>query len=59
FFGINGFCIGLGIHSRSDLMLRSGTMASINLIPLFLGGRTNVLTNFLGITLHSYYLAHY
>lgn len=56
---INGFCMGLGIRNASDLMVRSGMMASINLIPLFLGGRTNILANFLGISLHSYYLAHH
>ncbi|KAH8807067.1 hypothetical protein F5884DRAFT_788434 [Xylogone sp. PMI_703] len=55
----NGFCMGLGIKSASDLIVRSGTMASINLIPLFLGGRTNMLANLLGISLHTYYLAHH
>tara|TARA_R110002060_G_scaffold32988_4_gene43708 strand:+ start:1270 stop:1782 length:513 start_codon:yes stop_codon:yes gene_type:complete len=56
---LNGFCMGLGIRSTTDLLLRSGTMASINLIPLFLGGRTNMLSDFMGISLHSYYLAHH
>ena len=51
--------MGLGIKSTSDLISRSGMMASINLIPLFLGGRTSVLANFLGISLHTYYLAHH
>jgi len=51
--------MGLGIKTRSDLISRSGLMASINLIPLFLGGRTNVLASFLGISLHTYYLAHH
>jgi hypothetical protein len=59
YFGINGFCMGLGITSRSELMARSGMLASINLIPLFLGGRTSVLANFLGISLHTYYIAHH
>lgn len=56
---INGFCMGLGIHNMSDLIIRSGTMASINIVPLFLGGRTNILANFMGISLHTYYLAHH
>jgi hypothetical protein len=56
---INGLCMGLCIECNSDLMSRTGMMASINLIPLFLGGRTSVLANFLGISLHTYYLAHH
>lgn len=59
YFIINGVCMGIGIKSTSDLLLRSGTMASINMMPLFLGGRTSVLANFLGISLHTYYLAHH
>ena len=59
YYIINGFCMGLGIRSRADLIARSGMMASINLIPLFLGGRTSMLANFLGISLHTYYLAHH
>jgi hypothetical protein len=63
YFIINGFCMGLGIrtgdHFSHDLMVRSGTMAAANLVPLFLGGRTNTLANFMGISLHTYYLAHH
>lgn len=63
YFVINGFCMGLGIrigsHFFHDLMIRSGTMAAVNLIPLFLGGRTNTLANFMGISLHTYYIAHH
>jgi hypothetical protein len=59
YFIINGLCMGLGIKNKADLMARSGMMASINLIPLFLGGRTSMLANFLGISLHTYYLAHH
>lgn len=59
YYIINGFCMGLGIRSRADLIARSGMMASINLVPLFLGGRTSMLANFLGISLHTYYLTHH
>lgn len=59
YFLINGFSMGLGIKTRSDLMIRSGVMASINIIPLFLGGRTSVLANFVGISLHTYYIGHH
>lgn len=55
----NGVCMGVKVYGTSDLMLRSGMMASVNLIPLFLGGRTNLLANNFGIPLHSYYLAHH
>lgn len=56
---INAFGMGCGIHTSNDLMIRTGTMASINLIPLLLGGRTNLVAEFLGSSLHTYYLAHH
>lgn len=62
YFFVNGLCMGLGIRREaiaSDLMTRSAFMASINIIPLFLGGRTNLLANYLGISIHTYYLAHH
>jgi hypothetical protein len=59
YFIINGFCMGIGIHSTSDLISRSGLMASVNLIPLFLGGRTSMFSRVLGLSLHSYYLWHH
>ncbi|ESZ90807.1 hypothetical protein SBOR_8812 [Sclerotinia borealis F-4128] len=43
----------------SDVISRAGIMASVNLIPLFLGGWTNALANFIGISIHSYYIAHH
>ena len=61
YFVANGFCMGLslGDDKLSGLMTRCGLMASINLIPLFCRGRTSSLANFLGISLYTYYLAHY
>ena len=59
YYIINGFCMGLGIRSRADLIARSGMIASINLVLLFLGGWTSILANFLGISLYTYYLVHY
>jgi hypothetical protein len=62
YFFVNGFFMGYGIHKtnlKQELFVRSGTMAIINMIPLFLGGRTNILSNFLGISFHTYYLAHH
>ncbi|KAH0545347.1 hypothetical protein FGG08_000646 [Glutinoglossum americanum] len=56
---VNGICMGIGVRNTKDLMLRSGMMASVNIVPLFLGGRTSFLANGIGIPLHTYYLAHH
>jgi hypothetical protein len=59
---VNGVCMGVGIDKSSmipGLILRSGMMASVNMIPLFLGGRTNPLVDGLGVPLHVYYLVHH
>lgn len=59
---MNGFCMGLGIrpgHLTTDLISRTGVMASINMVPLFLGGRTSIVVDMLGVSVHSYYLAHH
>jgi uncharacterized membrane protein len=56
---MNGFGIGIGIRTSSDLLVRTGIMASINFIPLLLGGRTNLIPELLGSSLHAYYLAHH
>ena len=40
-------------------MLRSGMLASINMIPLFAGGRTSSLVDFLGVPLNDHRLAHH
>lgn len=59
YFALNGFCMGFGIHNASDLISRTGTLASINIIPLFFGGRMSLIADFLGFSVHSYYLAHH
>lgn len=51
--------MGLGIRSAEDLISRTGMMASINIVPLFFGGRTSTMAEFLGFSLHTYYLAHH
>lgn len=59
---INSLGLGLGIHSvldLADLAHRAGLLAVVNLIPLFLGGRTNSLGDSLNISLHAYYFAHH
>ena len=55
----NGICMWIGVSGLSDLTNRSGRMASLNLIPLFLGGRTNTICNLLGMPLPTYYLTHH
>jgi hypothetical protein len=55
---LNGFFMGLGIRTYNDLLIRAGTMASINMVPLFFGGRISIIAESLGFSLHSYYLAH-
>jgi hypothetical protein len=51
--------MGLEVRSLSDLMIRSGSIALVNIIPLFLGGRRSFAPGRMGIPLHVYYLAHH
>lgn len=56
----NGVLMVVDIHwSFTAFTTRAGALAAINMIPLFLGGRTNFLADSLGIPLHTYYLAHH
>ena len=41
------------------LLMRYGTLASINIMPLFFGGQTNLLADFVGVSLYAYYPMHY
>jgi hypothetical protein len=59
YMALNGICMGVGVQNTKDLMLRSGMMASVNMMPLFLGSRTSFLINGIGIPLHTYYLMHH
>jgi len=55
----NGVCMGLEVQDLSQLMIRSGSIASVNIIFLFLGGRRNFVAGRIGLPLHVYYLAHH
>jgi hypothetical protein len=56
----NGVLMVVGIHwSFTAFATRAGALSAVNMIPLFLGGRTNYLADSLGIPLHTYYLAHH
>lgn len=59
---LNGVALGVGIQDGGRLIYlrrRSAIMASINMIPLFMGGRTSCLAETLGVPRHAYYLAHH
>jgi hypothetical protein len=55
----NGVGMGLFTRGREEVGLRSGLMATANLIPLFMGGRTNIIADSLNVSLRTYYLLHY
>ena len=59
YIAANGLFLFADKPQTSNLMLRCGLMSAVNMIPLFLGGRTSVLADRLGIPFHTYYLAHY
>ncbi len=54
----NGILLGIRTHSAADLRSRASTLAMINMIPLFFGGRMNFWIDYLGIRLRTYYLMH-
>lgn len=39
--------------------MRSGSLASINMVPLFFGGGTALLADFAGVSLHANYAMHH
>jgi hypothetical protein len=47
----------LGLGTIEDWAICSGTLAAINMILLFLGGRTSALAELAGISLPTYYVA--
>ena len=54
----NAVATFVGVTSGSDIRARSGMMALINMIPLGLGGRANLVTNKLGFSAATYSQAH-
>ena len=50
--------IALAWGDIREVEKRAAVAAVTNLIPIFLGGRTNPLTDAMGMSLSSYYLAH-
>jgi hypothetical protein len=58
YFAVNGFLLGVGINDWAELEQRAAAMASANLMLLFLGGRTNALSDFAQIPLSTYFFGH-
>lgn len=44
---------------RANLAATAGMLATINITPLFLGGRTNPLADLFGVPLSMYYVFHH
>jgi hypothetical protein len=59
YIALNIFLMVLGFGTIEDWAIRSGTLAAINMILLFLGGRTSTLAELAGISLSTYYVAHH
>ena len=58
FLGVNILSMTLHVASKDLFMRRSGTVCTINFIPLALGAQMNLLLNGCGITLNTYAKAH-
>ena len=44
---------------KTDISTRAAIAAITNLVPIMLGGRTNILADYIGVSLQSYYLVHH
>ena len=54
----NMLLISIGVRSKAHIIQRTGLLSIINLIPLALGGRINLVANWCGITLGDYSRVH-
>jgi hypothetical protein len=55
---VNIFCLGFRLSSTSKAGLRAGTLALINMVPLFVGPHHSFLADTLGISLSSLRRVH-
>ncbi|KAG5802837.1 hypothetical protein H9Q74_011124 [Fusarium xylarioides] len=55
---MNALFLGIGSKGEADLKKRAVTIAAVNLMLVFLGGKTNPLADLIRFPLSSYYLAH-
>lgn len=59
YVGGNTFCALSGISTRKELAERLGKLSLINMVPLYLGGRTNYIADkALGMSLSRYHFMH-
>ncbi|KAI9777795.1 MAG: hypothetical protein M1839_008590 [Geoglossum umbratile] len=58
FIAANILCSLIGVRNVSDLNRRSGILSLINMMPMFLGGRTNLFADLLGLRLDHYGTLH-
>ncbi|KAF5240564.1 hypothetical protein FANTH_9535 [Fusarium anthophilum] len=54
----NALFLGIGSKGEADLEKRAATIAAMNFMLVFLGGKTNPLADLIRFPLSSYYLAH-
>ncbi|KAI0976396.1 hypothetical protein F4678DRAFT_416913 [Xylaria arbuscula] len=59
FLGANGVILGWSPREPSAISRRASQLSLLNIVPLFLGGKTNPLISFVGIPLSKYYFAHH
>jgi len=50
--------LSIGVTSLLDLRVRTGTFCLVNLLPLYIGGRTQFFLKALGVSQDEYYLLH-
>lgn len=56
---VNGWALGFSVHDITKLEQRAATVASVNFLITFLGGRTNPFTDFFQVPLRTHYLVHH
>ena len=60
YISANVACTVIGVHSLEELSKRSSTLFSINMLPLYFGGRTNIfLDRVLGVSRVEYTVMHH
>ncbi|EXK83410.1 hypothetical protein FOQG_12272 [Fusarium oxysporum f. sp. raphani 54005] len=58
FLGANAIVLSVGISDIAGLARRSGLVSIINIVPLFLGGRMNIIASSCGFGLRDYTRVH-
>lgn len=56
---VNVLVLVFPIRSQIELGRRAALVSTLNLVPLFLGGRTNPFVDLIGIPLHTYHFWHF